>query len=42
MKRKIVDDPVCPVCEMELEMICHVLWECPTGRDAWGASCKKI
>ena len=32
-KRKITNDPLCPVCMMEVEMVGHVLWSCTTTRD---------
>ncbi|XP_059454954.1 uncharacterized protein LOC132185160 [Corylus avellana] len=42
MRRKIVDDSWCPVCGLEPETSFHILWACPSTKDAWGASCKKF
>jgi hypothetical protein len=34
-KRKITDDPLCPVCCMEVETVGHALWSCTAARDVW-------
>jgi hypothetical protein len=34
-KRKITDDPRCPVCLLEEEMVGHALWSCTVARDVW-------
>jgi hypothetical protein len=34
-KRKITDDPLCPVCLMEVETIGHALWSCTTACNVW-------
>ena len=39
MRRKIVNDPVCPICGLEVESVSHILWECPSSMDVWEA-CK--
>jgi hypothetical protein len=36
----MIEDPRCPICELKLETPFHILWECPSAMDAWGASCK--
>ena len=41
-KRKIVEDPLCPICGLEPETTCHVLWECPAARDVWGLVAKNF
>ncbi|XP_062158594.1 uncharacterized protein LOC133866044 [Alnus glutinosa] len=30
-----MDDGKCPVCLVEEETTCHVLWNCPAARDVW-------
>ncbi|KAG6632093.1 hypothetical protein I3843_13G119000 [Carya illinoinensis] len=35
-KKKILDSPLCPVCNVENETLLHGLWECPAVRDVWG------
>jgi hypothetical protein len=35
-KRKIIDDPKCPMCGREEETTFHALWSCP-AMDVWGA-----
>ena len=32
-KRKITNDPLCPVCLMEVETVGHALWSCTVARD---------
>lgn len=34
-KRRITTDPLCPICQMEVETVGHVLWSCPAARDVW-------
>jgi hypothetical protein len=34
-KRKIIDDPLCPVCCREVETVGHALWSCSAARDVW-------
>jgi hypothetical protein len=41
-RRKVVDDPNCPICEREKETIYHTLWQCPSAQDVWSGSCSKI
>ena len=41
-KRKIIDDPSCPLCEREPETVIHVLWQCPAAMDAWSTGCKTL
>jgi hypothetical protein len=35
-KKRVTDDGKCPVCLVEDETTCHVLWKCPATRDVWG------
>ena len=41
-RRKIIMDPLCPICGLEVETTLHILWECPSTTDVWGASSKRI
>ncbi|XP_059446554.1 uncharacterized protein LOC132178115 [Corylus avellana] len=40
VRRKVTQDPSCPICGMEKELVYHVLWECIATKDVWGASAK--
>lgn len=33
--RRVIEDPLCPICKLVLEMVSHVLWTCPAARDVW-------
>ena len=41
-RRKIVEDALCPICGLEEETSLHILWDCPSARDVWRTSIKKI
>lgn len=41
-RRKIVDDPVCPICGLEEETVFHILWECPSAMDVWSEGVQKF
>jgi hypothetical protein len=32
-KKRVVKDPLCPICGVEVENICHMLWRCPSSCD---------
>ncbi|KAF5468935.1 hypothetical protein F2P56_013043 [Juglans regia] len=34
-KRKVIEDPLCPICRREEEDVKHVLWCCPAAADVW-------
>jgi ribonuclease HI len=34
-KRKVISDPLCPVCGLEEETALHILWQCPSAMDVW-------
>jgi hypothetical protein len=36
VKRRVVEDGICPCCWKEEETIVHVLWLCPAAQDVWG------
>lgn len=38
MRRKIVSDPICPLCGREMETSGHVLWNCDVARAVWSES----
>ncbi|XP_041003875.1 uncharacterized protein LOC121249222 [Juglans microcarpa x Juglans regia] len=31
----VVDNPLCPVCVLEVEIVYHVLWSCSAAADVW-------
>jgi hypothetical protein len=41
-KKGIALDPLCLFCQTELETVRHVLWDCPSASDVWGACDRKI
>jgi ribonuclease HI len=36
-RRRIITDPLCPLCGLEAESGFHVLWQCPSAMDVWSA-----
>jgi hypothetical protein len=36
-RRKILSDPLCPLCKQEVETTFHILWQCISARDVWGS-----
>jgi hypothetical protein len=32
LKRKIVEDPLLPICSLEVETTRHILWSCPMAQ----------
>ena len=38
LKRKVVDEPYCPICKEEPETVLHALWGFPSATDVWGCS----
>lgn len=41
-KRKIVEDPRCPICGHELETALRILWMCNSAMDAWCVSSRRL
>jgi hypothetical protein len=41
-KRKIVEDPLCPICGREPETTLHTLWLCSSAMDAWCGSSRRL
>jgi transcription elongation factor Elf1 len=33
--RKVIEDPACPICEIESETAFHILWQCLSAMDVW-------
>ncbi|XP_038718208.1 uncharacterized protein LOC120011213 [Tripterygium wilfordii] len=40
--RHILDNPVCPLCKQNNETTLHALWECPSARDVFCVSLRKL
>ncbi|KAF5481319.1 hypothetical protein F2P56_001980 [Juglans regia] len=36
--KKVIDNPLCPICLRGDETMMHVLWHCPATRDVWAES----
>ncbi|XP_041024388.1 uncharacterized protein LOC121264998 [Juglans microcarpa x Juglans regia] len=41
-KRKIVEEPLCPICQQTEETLGHVLWACSSAQDAWMLGSRKM
>jgi hypothetical protein len=37
LKRRIIKDPWCPICGIEVETATHILWACPSAVDVWSS-----
>lgn len=35
LRKKVVDNALCPICLREVETIEHILWDCPSASDVW-------
>jgi hypothetical protein len=42
VKRCIIKDPSCSICGLEIESTEHILWECTSSSDVWGASLQRF
>lgn len=40
--KKIVNDPICPLCQSEIETIFHCLWGCLAAVGVWQEGSRKI
>lgn len=38
--RGIVMSRACPICKLESKSLVHILWNCPSTTNVWGASSK--
>ncbi|XP_059446364.1 uncharacterized protein LOC132177903 [Corylus avellana] len=41
LRRKVIKEPFCPICEREPETVMHAIWSCLAATDVWGCS-KKV
>jgi hypothetical protein len=41
-RKKILQDPLCPICAHQVETVWHVLWACPASVDVWQECHRKI
>jgi hypothetical protein len=41
-RRKIIDDPLCPICGLEEETVFHILWQCSSAMDVWSEGVRKF
>lgn len=42
LKRKVLPNPLCPICRREAETVGHALWSCPAAQDVWHGCRRKI
>jgi hypothetical protein len=42
LERKIVQDPMCPICGLEAETTYYILWDCSSTRDVRGAGIRRF
>jgi hypothetical protein len=40
--RKLIEDPLCPLCLQEEETTGHILWSCPSAQDVWMECYRKL
>jgi hypothetical protein len=38
-RKKVISDSSCPICELEVESIFHLLWQCPSAQNVWSGGC---
>lgn len=38
VRRKVVENALCPICHREEETVVHLLWECASASDIWSGS----
>jgi len=36
LRKGVVDNDLCPYCQLEVESVIHALWNCPSAQDVWG------
>ncbi|XP_035539661.1 uncharacterized protein LOC118344031 [Juglans regia] len=41
-KKRVVSDPICPICNREEESVQHVLWSCEAAKGVWSQCSKRI
>ena len=42
VRRRVIDDSTCELCQREMESVLHVLWECNVAMHVWTGSSKRI
>jgi hypothetical protein len=38
LRRKVVKEPLCPICKREPKTVAHAMWSCSAASDVWGSS----
>ena len=41
-KKHITNDPLCPICNLEVETAVHILWSCSSARDVWSDCSRRL
>jgi hypothetical protein len=41
-RKKILQDPSCPICGLEPETLLHILWQCQSSRDVWSLGNRSV
>ncbi|XP_035551020.1 uncharacterized protein LOC118349632 [Juglans regia] len=41
-KKRIVENPLCPICNLEVEDSAHALWRCELAKDVWSQCSKSL
>jgi hypothetical protein len=41
-KRRVIDSPLCPICNQVEESVEHIVWLCPSAVDVWGCGSRRI
>ncbi|KAF5442049.1 hypothetical protein F2P56_036930, partial [Juglans regia] len=41
-KRRLVENPLCPICYLEAEDSAHALWRCESAKDVWSQCSKSL
>jgi hypothetical protein len=38
LRKRVVEDDLCPCCKIQEESIIHTLWNCSSSQDVWGCA----
>jgi hypothetical protein len=41
-RRRVVGDQICLICTFEIELVLHILWECPAAVDVWSSGSRSL
>jgi hypothetical protein len=41
-KKRVIDSPLCPICNQVKESVEHIVWLCPSAVDVWSCGSRKI